>query len=95
MESFAAQLRAFQLREAFIQFGFSFGFGYCLILQRHTGYDCKDWQRSGEACGGSISLGAGTASGRNSSQWGVLVHPTNTADLGTKFHSGERLRELT
>ena len=48
-----------QLRKAFVQFGFSVRLQVLSDSSAAPGYDCKDWQRSGEARGGSIPLGAG------------------------------------
>ena len=48
-----------QLRDAFMQFGFSVRLRELSDSSAAGATYCKDWQRSGEACGGSISLGAG------------------------------------
>ena len=52
-----------------------------------------DWQRSGEARGGPPPLGAGPRQ-EEAVLCGSIDTSHNTADLGTKFHSGERLQEL-
>ena len=72
-----------QLREAYMQFGFSVRLR--VLSDSSAGCDCKDWQRSDEACGGSIPLGA-----RPRQEETVL----GGEHRHIPQHGGERLQEL-